>query len=102
MTKTANILSEINNRYFWDVDSSKLDPESSKRLIIERVFCLGGVKDMKTIIAYYGTDEILQQLTCLPYLDSKTLNFISVLFDKPKEEFRCHNNNRSPRQRWNS
>jgi len=54
MDNNKNTLAKLHRHYFWDVDLSKTDPEKSKRLIIKRVFSLGGAKDMKTIISYYG------------------------------------------------
>jgi len=97
---------EISDLYrptlFWDIDSSTLDAEKSSRLIIERVFSLGTLDEIKTVREYYGKDRIVNTLTNLNYLDPKTLNFVSVLFDKPINEFQCYAKRQSGTQLWNS
>jgi len=102
MKSSSDISKELNDQYFWDVDVSNLDPEASKRLIIERIFTLGNVKDIRAIIAYYGRDEIVEELCKLNYLDPKTLNFVSKLFNKPKKEFRCYISSQLSPQHWSS
>ncbi len=102
MENESNLINELDCHYFWDVDISKIDPDTSKRLIIERVFSLGSVKDIRAIIDYYGAAEVAEQLAALNYLDPKTLNFVSILFDKPKNEFRCSTPKPSQKKYWNS
>lgn len=100
--KKSDILDIYNPLLFWDIDISRLDPEKSSRLIIERVFSLGTLDEIKTVIGYYGNERIVNTLANLNYLDAKTLNFVSVLFDKPKNEFRCYVKRQSDPQLWNS
>lgn len=102
MSKTAEIASLYSPVLFWDVDISKLDVEKNSRLIIERVFSLGTLAEMRTLIVHYGKERVINTLTSLNYLDPKTLNFASVVFDKPKNEFRCYVKRQSDPQLWNS
>jgi len=102
MAKKEDIIKKLNGQYFWDVDTSKMDPETSKRLIIERVFSLGDIKDMRRIIAYYGRKKVADELAKLNYLDPKTFNFVTVLFDKSKQDYKCYTPKRSIPQHWNS
>jgi hypothetical protein len=95
-------LKKLADHYFWDVDSSKMDPKASKRLIIERVFSLGTIEDMKRVVAYYGRENVVEELSKLNYLDPKTLNFVSILFDKPKREFKCYTSELSRVRHWSS
>jgi hypothetical protein len=81
---------QLNKVFFWDVDFNKLEKSKSKRLIIERVMSLGNLNDIKLIIAIYTKDEIKQTLCNLNYLDPKTLNFASLLFNIPKTKFKCY------------
>lgn len=85
----ASILSGINKSYFWDVDQNTLDEVKSKRLIIERVVTLGNLNELKLLFNYYGKKEIINTLRKLNYLDSKTLNFIALIFNIPKSSFKC-------------
>lgn len=84
------VLKKLDSAYFWDVDLSKLNAEKSKRLIIERVINLGNLDEIKYIREYWGDREITEIICNLNFLDPKTLNFASLLFDVPKEKFKCY------------
>jgi hypothetical protein len=101
MAVKPDIKKDLHPQYFWDVDFLKLDPDTSGRLIIERVFALGTFEEIKLIIKYYGTSEVLRVLKNLKYLDRKTLNFISVYFKVPPDSFRCYKHKQLNRQHWN-
>jgi len=102
MNQDKSILSEINPHYFWDIDLLTLDLNSSARLIVERVFSLGEVHEMNSLISYYGREKVIDVLSNLSYLDPKTLNFVSRLFNKPLKSFKCYRLKQSKPQRWNS
>lgn len=102
MKKQADILKVLNPAYFWDVDYSKLNVQKSKRLIIERVFSLGKLEEISMLINLYGEKQIIDTLSKLNYLDPKTLNFASKLFNTSKEKFRCYTKAQLTRQHWNS
>ena len=102
MDHHLNISKDLNHNYFWDVEINNLHPEKSKRLIIERVFSLGSVKEIKMIINYYGKDQVIHTLKNINYLDPKTLNFVAKLFNIPLKEFKCCTRKSSNRQHWNS
>lgn len=96
-------IAEIYNRaLFWDIDISRLDEEKNSRLIIERVFSRGTLDEIRTVIKQYGKERVIDTLASVNYLDPKTLNFVSFLFDKPKNEFRCYLRSQSGPQLWNS
>ena len=44
----------LRKELFWDVNINNLDMNLHKRLIIERVFSLGNLKEFRTIMEYYG------------------------------------------------
>jgi hypothetical protein len=102
MNTKKHIITRLNPRYFWDVDLSELDEISSCRLIIERVFTLGEVNEMNLVISFYSREKVLDILCSLPYLDPKTLNFVSKLFHKSVKSFRCYQLKQSKPQFWNS
>lgn len=101
MTNLPNIMAKLSPDYFWDVDISKVEPNISKRLIIERVFSLGSVEDMRLVMKWYGENEVIKVLQNLNYLDKKTLNFISKLFKLPLITFKCYRRRQSIHQPWN-
>jgi hypothetical protein len=86
----SNILSKLSDYLFWDCDSSRLDPFIDRSLIIERVFSRGTENDEKEIFAYYDRELIKNSILGIKYLDKKTLNYLSIVFNVPKEEFRCY------------
>jgi hypothetical protein len=90
MADELNIYRDLKKEYFWDVNIEKLDIDSARRLIIERVFSLGSIKEMMLVIDYYGEDEVKKALTGLNYMDPKTFNFVSKVFDIPKNSFKCY------------
>jgi hypothetical protein len=81
---------ELSQHLFWDTDPSTLDYEKNARWLIERVYSRGRMSDVRKIQAYYGDERILKEMLETRYLDPQMLNFFSVVYDTPKEEFRCY------------
>jgi len=77
---------------FWDMNYKKLDLENSKNFIITRVLNRGGSKDEIELFKYYGWDVIKEEVVKTRYLNVKILNYVSLLFEINKEDFRCFNN----------
>ena len=90
MHRELNISRDLRIEYFWDVNIDKLNVDFSRRLIIERVFTLGSVKEMLLVIDYYGEAEVIKVLTGLNYIDRKSLNFVSKIFNLPLKSFKCY------------
>ena len=102
MNSHTSILAKINPQYFWDVDVNRLHETNSKRLIIERVFSLGTLFEMKLLVNHYGKAEVIKAIKSINYLDPKTFNFVTRLFNLPKKELACYIRKRSKPQYWNS
>jgi len=85
-----SLLSKLSRFLFWDCNIDLLDPTIDRNLILERVFSLGTENDEKVIFAYYGKDFIKNTIPDIKYLDKKTLNYLSIVFNIPKEDFRCY------------
>jgi hypothetical protein len=102
MIPTVSLISKLNPQYFWDVNLAGLDENSAYRLIIQRVFSLGEIYEMKQVIGYYGRGKVIDVLCNLAYLDPKTLNFVSKLFHKSIKAFRCYQISQLRPQLWNS
>ncbi len=97
----TTFLHKLNAAYFWDINISTLDEIESKRLIIERVVSLGNLDEIKLIVNYYGEKELIKTICKLNYLDSKTLNFLSLVFNVPKNSFKCFTRKQSKAPHWN-
>jgi hypothetical protein len=95
------LLKQLNQAYFWDTDPSLLKDEKSKRLIVERVFNFGNLKEIKLVKSYYGIDQVSDILINLNYIDPKTVNFISLLLNIPKNKFKCFTKKQLTNKHWN-
>jgi hypothetical protein len=91
---------QINPIYFWDVNIAQMDDIKSKRLIIERVCSLGNLKEIKLLLNVYGKTEVISELCNLNYIDNKTLQFFSIIFNIPKKKFKCYRNKQLSHQHW--
>jgi hypothetical protein len=91
----GNILLKLSEYLFWDYDRNKLDPNTDRNLILERVFSRGTENDEKEILNYYGKSLIKNAIVDIKYLDKKTLNYLSIVFSIPKEEFKCYKHSQS-------
>jgi len=92
---------KIRNELFWDINLSNLDEHNNRRLIIERIFSLGNLQEIKQAIDYYGKKNVINTLCNLNYIDPKTLNFLSVIFNISKSNFKCYIRKQSITQHWN-
>ncbi|GHT01792.1 hypothetical protein AGMMS49525_03550 [Bacteroidia bacterium] len=77
---------------FWDVKKEDFDYETNKRFMIERVCSRGTEADWKELFRHYGQTTVREEMLHLPYLDNKTLNYLSVIFQMPKSKFKCYRN----------
>jgi hypothetical protein len=101
MQPTQDLVKKLKPQYFWDVDRNTLDDFIAKRLIIERVFSLGALKEIILVINHYGREETQNVLCKLHYLDPKTRNFASKFLNLHKNKFACYKRNRSHQKYWN-
>ena len=102
MNSENSVLTELNPQYFWDVDLSGLTETSASCLIIERIFSFGDIHEINHVIHFYGKEKVVEVLCHLTYIDPKTFNFITKLFNKPAEEFRCYQRMQSKPRYWSS
>jgi hypothetical protein len=85
-----NVLSKLSQYLFWDCNINSLDPNVDRNLILERVFSRGTENDEREALIYYGINRIKHTILDINYLDKKTLNYLSIAFSIPKEEFKCY------------
>jgi len=101
MKKSSSFTLNLPQSLFWDVDPEHFDNIRNKRLIIERVFTLGDLADLKEIISYYGLTTIKKEIVKAGNLDNKTLSWASLFLDIPKTYFRCYTKRQSNTTYWN-
>ena len=100
LNDTINIES-FSKHLFWDVKKDKLNMENNKFYIIGQVLEHGKYMDWQLIYKYYGLTQITEVAKNMRSLDKKTLAFISLISDTPKEEFRCYTYQQSIPLHWN-
>jgi len=81
---------DLSKYLFWDINTRKLDYESRASFILERVFTMGMQEDEWKVIEYYGKERIRKEVVNCKALDKKTLNYLSIFYEIPKEEFICY------------
>ncbi|HNS12877.1 MAG TPA: hypothetical protein PKM97_09720 [Bacteroidia bacterium] len=86
---------------FWDTDFKTISEKNHTGFIIQRVCMLGTWQDWLLLKSQYGIEKIKTELLKTRYLDQKTLNYFSLIFNVPKEEFRCYTFQQSAPKRWN-
>jgi hypothetical protein len=84
------ILSKLSKHLFWDCNIDALDPRADSRLVLERVYTRGTEDDEREVFRYYGREHIRNTIVNIKYLDKKTLNYLSVVFNVPREDFKCY------------
>ena len=91
MNKSDITIMQFSPHLFWDVEREKIDFNKNKKWLIHRVLEYGLLKDWVLISEYYGIKEIAQTAINFKDLDKKSISFISVLSEIPKEKFLCYN-----------
>ena len=81
---------KLSKHLFWDIDERKLDYESRAPFVLERVFTMGMQEDEWEVNNYYGKERIREEVVKCKSLDKKTLNYISIFYEVPKEKFECY------------
>jgi len=94
------MLDKLSKNLFWDVDCQDFDPIKHQHFIIKRVAMRGDVCDWKTVEAHYGKDSCKQALLNARYLDKLTLNFFSLYFNQPQQNFRCYKQKQLTTNAW--
>jgi hypothetical protein len=94
-----NIINKFSPYLFWDVDKTKLDMDLNAFYIIPRVFDYGRLGDVRLITSHYKEDTIKRVVQEVPYLDPRTISYLSLLYDIPMEQFRAYGN-KSGKVNW--
>jgi len=101
MKKSSSFTLDLSSNLFWDIDLENFDNIRNRRLIIERVFTLGDLDDLKEIIRFYGIEIIKEEIVKAGNLDKKTLAWAGIYLDIPKTRFRCYTKRQSEKTYWN-
>jgi hypothetical protein len=79
----------LSKHLFWDLNPDLLEWEKSKNTIIGRVLERGTLKEWNCIVEIYSLEKIVETLKTFSYLNPIDLNFISIISNTSKEQFKC-------------
>lgn len=85
---------------FWDIDIESFDIDKYPIQTIERILQYGTWEDWKKILEYYGIEKIKEEVVKIRSLDKKTLNYISIITNLPKTEFKCYKHSQLLPEHW--
>lgn len=91
---------KIRKELFWDIDPEKIDENTNKRLIIERVLNLGDIDEFLSLVHFYDRKILLNEIAKIAYLDPKTLNFVVSYFGMNKKDLKCFTKKQSQQIHW--
>lgn len=86
--KTVDLMSRLPTFLFWDVDPSRLDPETDAVFIISRVMDRGTRAEVDWVRSFYGDEALQRHLLKAPSLDRRTVSYFASQFGIPREKFR--------------
>lgn len=85
----------LRKELFWDVNFQKLDVNTHKRLIIERVLTLGNLKEFFFLLSTYESNTIKQIVKESRNIDAKTIDFAASYFGINKKDIKCYTKKQS-------
>jgi len=86
----SNRIKDIIAPSLWGANPDLLDLETDKFLIIERILEHGGDKQIKFILTYYRSEDIIHVIRESSYLSPKTVNYWCLYFNLKRENTRCY------------
>ncbi len=76
-------------KYFWDVDFSKVDKKTHSQFIIERILEFGDQKSAKWMKNNFDLDEIKKVVIVSKNLSKKSANFWQIIFNLERDKILC-------------
>jgi hypothetical protein len=96
-----NWVSHLSPSIFWDTDRTTLSEKKHIAYITERVLTHGLWQDFLLLKKHCSKRKIKRVVKNIRYLDDKVLNFCSVYFQIPLEQFRSFTLKQSNLIHWN-
>ena len=90
----------LRKELFWDIDFNKLNSDTHKRIIIERVLSLGNLNEFYFILKTYNTQALISIISQIGYLDPKTMSFVVSFFKINKNKLKCYTQKQSTAPHW--
>jgi hypothetical protein len=94
-------ISDFSPHLFWDIDPKSIILENDCDFIVKKVLLYGLMHDWELLLQFYGLEKIVQSAKSIRELDKRSLSFLSLLSNTPKEEFLCYTTKQSTPPHWN-
>lgn len=91
----------LRKELFWDIDFNKLNSDTHKRIIIERVLSLGNLNEFYFLLKTYNKKALVSVILQIGYLDPKTMSFVVSFFNISKNRLKCYTQKQSTAPHWN-
>ena len=85
---------------FWDIDPETVDFDKNAKFVIEKVVSKGQLEDWLEIKKFYGLERIKQECITIKSLSPRVHNFLSLILEIPKENFRCYTKRQLKQGHW--
>jgi hypothetical protein len=82
-----NIYSSDPKRLIEDYFFEELEKELGVMWLMEKLFTIGTIEDIKAVRKYYGDERVKQEIIKIQWLSKEVLSFLSGIFEIPKENF---------------
>src|SRR3989344_3420607 len=76
-------------KYFWDVEVSKLDLEKKHSFVIQRLLDKGDDEAVRWVRKNYSEEEVENTLTTFRDFDPKIASFWALFLNIPRERIPC-------------
>lgn len=76
-------------KYFWDVDFSKLEKKNHPFFIIERILEYGDKKAVNWMEENFSSNQIKKVLSNSKNLSSRSANFWQIIFNMKRDKILC-------------
>ena len=80
---------DLPSALFWDANLATLDLAKHEKQIIARVVERGGLEGWHKLRRHYGDEKLRQVVTSLRTLEPRKVNFLCLMLNLKREDFRC-------------
>jgi hypothetical protein len=93
---------KLNKALLWEYDTTHIDYEVMKNVIVQRVVERGRMEDWYFILNLYGLAKVKEIIKGISYMNNKDLRFVTHQFSIPVKEMKCYEKKQSANQYWSS
>lgn len=86
-----NKLPERFAKYFWDVDSQRIDIQQYSQYVLERLLQFGDLTAVKWGLNQFGKNKVIEVIKTSRQINRKTANFFINIYNLKPKEVLCFN-----------